>query len=330
MIAGLVFGQNRTSLSSLCLESTWILCALLNNFRKKMASIGLHENLGISEPWSVIRRVLGMGNSQPKRIIARKAPGSAMCMESSSKVCFFKNFHIPQEQVQSCEPLIGIFTIFVFSEPFILVGPSTRTKCPAFSAACTSSSQYTPAPPRMGGYSIVNKLIGRPVVIKTSFPKFCFSAKINLRNFMQSMKKGIALVTGGSKGIGRALCLRLAQAGYQVFSASRSSKLDSEMNGITQLSVDLSDGTATQSFAREFIEQYGIPDILVNNAGYGAFFEWGEFPEEEINRQIQVLFSSPIQLCRVFAPAMSKKGRGLILNLSSLATPLSIALHAPL
>ena len=137
---------------------------------------------------------------------------------------------------------------------------------------------------------------------------------------MQSMKKGIALVTGGSKGIGRALCLRLAQTGYQVFSASRSSKLDSEIDGITQLSVDLSDGSATQSFAKEFIEQHGVPDILVNNAGYGAFFEWGEFPEEEINRQIQVLFSSPVQLCRVFTPSMSKKGRGLILNLSSLAT----------
>ena len=137
---------------------------------------------------------------------------------------------------------------------------------------------------------------------------------------MQSMKKGIALVTGGSKGIGRALCLRLAMAGYQVFSASRCFKLDSEMNGITQLSVDLSDGTASQSFAIEFIEQYGVPDILVNNAGYGAFFEWGEFPEDEINRQIQVLFSSPVQLCRVFAPFMFKKGRGLILNLSSLAT----------
>ena len=134
------------------------------------------------------------------------------------------------------------------------------------------------------------------------------------------MKKGIALVTGGSKGIGRALCLRFAQTGYQVFSASRNTKQLSDTVGITQISVDLSDGTATQSFAREFIEQYGVPDILVNNAGYGAFFEWGEFPEDEINRQIQVLFSSPVQLCRVFAPSMSKNGRGLILNLSSLAT----------
>ena len=127
-------------------------------------------------------------------------------------------------------------------------------------------------------------------------------------------------MTGGSKGIGRALCLRFAQTGYQVFSASRNTKQLSDTVGITQISVDLSDGSATQSFAREFIEQYGVPDILVNNAGYGAFFEWGEFPEDEINRQIQVLFSSPVQLCRVFAPSMSKKGRGLILNLSSLAT----------
>ena len=134
------------------------------------------------------------------------------------------------------------------------------------------------------------------------------------------MKKGIALVTGGSKGIGRALCLRFAQTGYQVFSASRNTKQLSDTVGITQISVDLSDGSATQSFAREFIEQYGVPDILVNNAGYGTFFEWGEFPEDEINRQIQVLFSSPVQLCRVFAPSMSKNGRGLILNLSSLAT----------
>ena len=134
------------------------------------------------------------------------------------------------------------------------------------------------------------------------------------------MKKGIALVTGGSKGIGRALCLRFAQTGYQVFSASRNTKQLSDTVGITQISVDLSDGSATQSFAREFIEQYGVPDIFVNNAGYGTFFEWGEFPEDEINRQIQVLFSSPVQLCRVFAPSMSKKGRGLILNLSSLAT----------
>jgi len=134
------------------------------------------------------------------------------------------------------------------------------------------------------------------------------------------MSKGIALVTGGSKGIGKALCLRLKDAGYLVFSASRSNSLPQGMDGITQISVDFSDSQATRTFAAKFLEQYGVPEVLVNNAGYGAFYEWAEFPEEEITRQIQVLFSSPVQLCRKFAPAMAEKGRGVILNLSSLAT----------
>ena len=134
------------------------------------------------------------------------------------------------------------------------------------------------------------------------------------------MSKGIALVTGGTKGIGKALCLRLKDAGYQVFSASRSKSLSQGMDEITQVSVDFSNSLDTRSFAQKFLEQYGVPKLLINNAGYGAFYEWTEFPEEEINRQIQVLFSSPVELCRIFAPAMAEQGGGVIVNLSSLAT----------
>ena len=134
------------------------------------------------------------------------------------------------------------------------------------------------------------------------------------------MSKGIALVTGGTKGIGKALCLRLKDAGYQVFSASRSKSLPQGMDGITQISVDFSNSLDTPSFAQKFLEQYGVPKLLINNAGYGAFYEWAEFPDSEITNQIDVLFSSPVRLIRVFAPAMHKEGRGVILNLSSLAT----------
>jgi len=132
--------------------------------------------------------------------------------------------------------------------------------------------------------------------------------------------KGIALVTGGTKGIGKALCLRLKDAGYQVFSASRSKSLPQGMDGVTQISVDFSNFQETRNFAEKFLEQFGAPDVLVNNAGYGAFYEWGKFPKEEITRQIQVLFSSPVELCRIFAPVMAERGGGVILNLSSLAT----------
>jgi short-subunit dehydrogenase len=134
------------------------------------------------------------------------------------------------------------------------------------------------------------------------------------------MDKRIALVTGGSSGIGKSLCLKLAGEGYQVFSASRSNTLPDEMSAITQIPVEFSISGASSAFAQKFINQYGVPDLLVNNAGYGAFYEWAEFPESEITKQIEVLFSAPVRLCRVFAPAMQKEGRGLILNLSSLAT----------
>jgi len=134
------------------------------------------------------------------------------------------------------------------------------------------------------------------------------------------MSQGIALVTGGTKGIGKALCLRLNDAGYQVFSASRSNSLPQGMDGITQISVDFSNSDETPSFAEKFLADYGAPDVLVNNAGYGTFYEWSEFPMEEVTRQIQVLFASPVELCRIFAPAMAEQSRGVIVNLSSLAT----------
>ena len=134
------------------------------------------------------------------------------------------------------------------------------------------------------------------------------------------MSKGIALVTGGTKGIGKALCLQLKDAGYQVFSASRSKSLPQAMDGITQISVDFSNFEETRCFAEKFLADYGAPEVLINNAGYGAFYEWAEFPKEEINRQVQVLFSSPVELCRIFAPAMAEQSRGVIVNLSSLAT----------
>ena len=133
------------------------------------------------------------------------------------------------------------------------------------------------------------------------------------------MSKGIALVTGGTKGIGKALCLQLKDAGYQVFSASRSNSLPQGMDGITQISVDFSNFEEARSFAEKFLADYGAPEVLINNAGYGAFYEWADFPEEEINRQVQVLFSSPVELCRIFAPAMGEQSRGVIVNLSSLA-----------
>jgi short-subunit dehydrogenase len=134
------------------------------------------------------------------------------------------------------------------------------------------------------------------------------------------MKINKALVTGGSTGIGLAICEHLLAQGVEVFSISRNPSKLLENTKVTQISLDLSETDLISSFAENFIFEHGSPDLLVNNAGYGAFYELANFPEQEIIRQTAVLFTSPVLLCKAFAPAMKKMKHGVIVNVTSLAT----------
>jgi len=134
------------------------------------------------------------------------------------------------------------------------------------------------------------------------------------------MENKTAIVTGGSSGIGLAICERLLAEGMQVHAISRNPDRMKKMDLLHSVELDLSDLDAVARYGKSFIDENGIPDLLVNNAGYGAFYEWEEFPEDEIIRQTTVLFSAPILLCKAFAPLMEKSGKGTIVNITSLAT----------
>jgi short-subunit dehydrogenase len=134
------------------------------------------------------------------------------------------------------------------------------------------------------------------------------------------MKIKKALVTGGTSGIGLALCEELLQLGVEVYSVSRNPKKIEPQTKFHQLTLDLSDLNSVSQFGDEFIDQYGMPDLLINNAGYGAFYEWKEFPQKEIENQINVLFTAPTLLCKSFAPLMATDDKGVIVNITSLAT----------
>jgi len=128
-----------------------------------------------------------------------------------------------------------------------------------------------------------------------------------------------ALVTGGTSGLGLAFSEMLVGEGVKVVSVSRKPDRLPNLEGLTGVSLDLSDMNTVRDFAEGYFREPGVPDLLVNNAGYGAFSEWGKFPEEEIARQIDVLLSAPICLCRTFAPKMAERGSGGIVNVSSIA-----------
>ena len=127
------------------------------------------------------------------------------------------------------------------------------------------------------------------------------------------------LITGGSRGIGHALVEKFQNPVSEIHSVSRSLSTHSEPNYIHH-PCDLSSVVETKVFLENFIHDHGVPDLLINNAGSGAFFEWGEFPDEEIEKQINLLFTVPILFCRTFAPLMAEQKKGTIVNISSLAT----------
>ena len=128
------------------------------------------------------------------------------------------------------------------------------------------------------------------------------------------------LITGGNSGIGLAISNLFLDRGFQVFSASRNDREYPKHKNFHYSRLDLCDLGAVSEFGRRFIQEHGVPDILINNAGYGAFFEWRAFEEDQIIQQANVLFIAPSLLCRTFAPAMAKKKKGTIMNITSLAT----------
>ena len=136
----------------------------------------------------------------------------------------------------------------------------------------------------------------------------------------EKMDNMTAIVTGGSSGIGLAICEELIHRGMEVYSISRNPRKVQGTKCLHPVQLDLSDLDAVASFLDSFVKEKGTPDLLVNNAGYGAFYEWKEFPENEIIRQCTVLFSAPILFCKAFAPLMAKSCKGQIVNVTSLAT----------
>ena len=134
------------------------------------------------------------------------------------------------------------------------------------------------------------------------------------------MKIRKALVTGGSSGIGLCICEHLLSDGVEVYSISRNPSKVSKNKNLTEIAFDLANPDEIPNFVDNFISQHGLPDLLINNAGYGVFFDLKHFSAKEIFLQTSVLFTSPVILCKSFAPKMEEAGQGIIVNVTSLAT----------
>jgi NAD(P)-dependent dehydrogenase (short-subunit alcohol dehydrogenase family) len=130
---------------------------------------------------------------------------------------------------------------------------------------------------------------------------------------MGALDGKVAIVTGGSQGIGAAIAVGLESEGAEVVIAD----LEPPEGGIR---ADVSSEADVSGMVGEALERNGRIDILVNNAGLYASLEmraFTEIPLEEWNRVMEVNVASMFLTCRAVVPVMREQGGGKIVNISS-------------
>lgn len=136
-----------------------------------------------------------------------------------------------------------------------------------------------------------------------------------------------ALITGGTSGIGRATADKLARLGIHVIvvgrNAERGEKTVAEIRAAGGkadfISSDLRDASSAREVARRAVELGdGHVDILINNAGIYPFGPTHETTEEMFERVYALNVKAPYFLVAELAPLMAKKGKGAIVNLSTM------------
>ena len=133
----------------------------------------------------------------------------------------------------------------------------------------------------------------------------------------------VCVVTGGSTGVGAAICERFVAAGYHVASCSRSSPAaDSQSRGLRRISrqLDVGDPAALTAFLQSTLAELGRIDVLVNNAGNAPRQPVAELPLAEFEAAIAVHVRAVFVATQSVWPAMVSQGGGAIVNISSLAS----------
>jgi 3-oxoacyl-[acyl-carrier protein] reductase len=129
------------------------------------------------------------------------------------------------------------------------------------------------------------------------------------------MSQRTFLITGASKGIGRALSERLAKAGHQVVGIARNAD-DAQFPG-TLVAVDLGDRNATDDALAKLTARYAF-DGVVNNVGMVRPQRLGEIELPDLEETLRVNLNPTVQAVQALLPGMRERGWGRIVNISSL------------
>lgn len=143
-----------------------------------------------------------------------------------------------------------------------------------------------------------------------------------------SLNGKVALVTGGSRGIGRAICIRLAAMGAKVYinyvsrpeAAEETREIIRKNGGAAEIvAFDVADGTAVQEAVKKIVSENGAVDILVNNAGITRDGLMARMKENDWNAVLDTNLKGAFLCAKAVSKEMMKKRWGRIVNISSVS-----------
>jgi NAD(P)-dependent dehydrogenase (short-subunit alcohol dehydrogenase family) len=145
------------------------------------------------------------------------------------------------------------------------------------------------------------------------------------------MSSLVALVTGGSRGIGRAICVAFGVQGHTVVAAARDAKALAETGRLVReaggadsaVTCDMHDAAAIEAMVRTVIDRHGRIDILVNNAGGGTSarpMTSDETPDADWLDTIDLNLTSVFRVCKAVTPHMKSRRSGAIVTVASIAS----------
>jgi NAD(P)-dependent dehydrogenase (short-subunit alcohol dehydrogenase family) len=138
----------------------------------------------------------------------------------------------------------------------------------------------------------------------------------------------LAVVIGGTSGLGRAMALGLARAGANVVATGRRTSLVEEVCGQVQnlgrrtlyQPVDISDRASIDSLRDAVLKEFDSVDILVNAAGCTARTPTADVSEDEWGRIMDTNLTGMLRTCQSFYGPLRKSGRGRVINIASLSS----------
>jgi 2-deoxy-D-gluconate 3-dehydrogenase len=136
------------------------------------------------------------------------------------------------------------------------------------------------------------------------------------------LEDSVAIVTGASRGLGRAAAVALLEQGVRVLAAARSMeelrRLEAEHGGdVRAVACDMLDAAAVAALPRQAIETFGRLDIVVNNAGIAPAGKFVEQSPEVWQRVMAVNFTAPAVLAQSAGRILLAQGSGKIINIAS-------------